>query len=187
MAAAAAALLLPAASAESKGLASAKVCGASDCRETRNAGTLGALLHLGPRADPPGAAGWYRMELTYRVEDAVDRSSVAVVPAAERMRAEDGTWFELVPVQTRALRRLVSGLAPRPASQLGSVEPPRARVDEVVRPPVDAIAAGGSGWSWIAGGSALVLIVGAGAVLLLRRRTAAADRPGEGSTAPAEG
>lgn len=166
--------LLPAAAAEGKGIAAIKLCGARDCREVEDRGKLAGLVFGGIPSDPPDSpAGWYRMEVAIHAEDASDRSEAVVVPSANRIRGEDGTWMEFDGASAAAFSKLVLGLEPRPASTLGDLKPPplpRARVDEVVEPPASPPAADAPAWPWIAGAVALALTALGGVALGLRRR-----------------
>ena len=72
---------------EATEISSAKVCGASECREVSDPAAATALA-VGPRPRPRGTDAperglpWYKSTLTIRAEDGgeVDRVSVTVVP-----------------------------------------------------------------------------------------------------------
>ena len=136
---------------ESTEISSAKVCGASECRELSDPEAATALA-VGPRPRPRGtdtdrpARGlpWYKSTLTIPAEGGgeVDRVSVSVtvVPSAGLMRVgdADGVWVTLPSESKEAYAKLTAGLTPRPARTLPSVGEdalPVARVDEVVEAP----------------------------------------------------
>ena len=174
--------LLPTAAAEGKGIPAAKVCGISDCRDVDGHDRLATLPFEGRPTDPPaGAAVWYRMEVSVHADRERESYAVAVVPSARRMRGDSGDWLEISGGVARELRQLVKGLEPHPASTLGDLEPARARVDEVLEPPVERSTADGPPWPWIAGAGALVLLaLGAVALGLRRRRRLPPTAPAEG-------
>jgi hypothetical protein len=174
--------LLPAAVAEGKGLAAIEVCGARDCREAEDRGRLAGLVFGGRPSGPPATpAAWYRMTVAVHAEDAPDRSTAIVVPSAERIRGEDGTWME-ADFGFEAFRELVRGLRPYPASKLALEAPPlpRARVAEVVEPPADPGGTGGFAWPWPAGGALALMVVGAAALGARRRRSSPPTAGAEG-------
>src|SRR5918993_1690214 len=131
---------------EATEISSAKVCGASECRELSDPEAATALA-VGPRPRgtdaPERGLPWYQSTLTIRAEDGgevfTDRVSVTVVPSAGLMRWEDGfTWVTLPSESKEAYAKLTAGLTPRPARTLPGVGVdglPAARVDEVVEPP----------------------------------------------------
>jgi hypothetical protein len=177
--------LLPAATAEGKGIAAIEVCGARDCREVEDRGELAGLVFGGVPSDPPDApAPWYRMEVAIHAEDARDRSEAVVVPSANRIRGEDGTWMAIDGAAATAFAKLVVGIEPRPASTLGDLKPPPlppARVDEVVEPPASPPANDAPAWPWIAAAAAVALAaLGAVALGLRRRRRLPPTAPAEG-------
>jgi hypothetical protein len=180
-------LLIPAAVAEGKEVAAAKVCGATSCREVEDPERLGALPLGGTPTDPPAAAAeWYRMEVVMGADRVRERFASAVVPSANRMRGDGGFWLRPGSADLKAFRELVRGLEPKPAATFGDIEPPvRARVDEVVEPPAEPAVSDGLAWQWIAAAAAGAL---AGlAVMALRLRRRRLRRGGPASTAPVEG
>jgi hypothetical protein len=61
--------LAPAGAAVAKEPVKAKVCGASDCRETKDRGALMALTEGGPPTSPPRhGAAWYRVTMTIEID-----------------------------------------------------------------------------------------------------------------------
>ena len=184
---------------EATEISSAKVCGASECREVSDPKAATALA-VGPRPRPRGtdtdrpARGlpWYKSTLTIPAEDGgeVDRVSVTVVPSAGLMRVgdADGVWVTLPSESKEAYAKLTAGLAPRPARTLPSVGEdalPVARVDEVFCPACAATPAqasdGSNVWIVALGGGVLAALM-AGLLLSIRHRRA--STPPAASEAP---
>jgi hypothetical protein len=176
---------------EATEISSAKVCGASECRELSDPEAATALA-VGPRPRPRGtdtdrpARGlpWYKSTLTIPAEHGgeVDRVSVSVtvVPSAGLMRVGDAdgvvVWVTLPSESKEAYAKLTAGLTPRPARTLPSVGEdalPAARVDEVVEPPSAATPASDGSNVWIValGGGVLAALM-AGLLLGIRHRRA---------------
>jgi hypothetical protein len=172
---------------EATEISSAKVCGASECREVSDPEAATALA-VGPRPRPRGtdtdrpARGlpWYKSTLTIPAEGGgeVDRVSVSVtvVPSAGLMRVGDGVWVTLPSESKEAYAKLTAGLTPRPARTLPSVGGdalPVARVDEVVLAPSAATPASDGSNVWIValGGGVLAALM-AGLLLRIRHRRA---------------
>src|SRR5215218_3321801 len=166
-------------------ISSAKVCGASECRELSDPEAATALA-VGPRPRgtdiPVRGLPWYKSTLTIRAEDggevSTDRVSVTVVPSAGLMRVGDGFWVSLPSESEEAYAKLTAGLTPRPARTLPGVGVdglPTARVDEVVEPPSAATPApasdGSNAWIVALGGGVLAALV-AGLLLWMRHRRA---------------
>jgi hypothetical protein len=159
------ALVLPlalAGAAEAKEIVSAKVCGASDCRTTKDRDALVALSEGGGPTRPPDASPFYRVELTVRGDGELFTFPVVIVPDAELMRggteAEGYTWMPVSPKAVGEFRQIARGLEPVPAARLAGLDVrlPGAQVDEVVLPPAEPDS-GGSGapvWAWIVLGMA---------------------------------
>jgi hypothetical protein len=181
---------------EATEISSAKVCGASECRELSDPEAATALA-VGPRPRPRGTDAhkrrlpWYKSTLTIAAEKRGDvRVSVKVVPSAGLMRVGDGdvVWVTLPSESKEAYAKLTAGLTPRPARTLPSVGEdalPVARVDEVVEAPSAATPAPASDGSnvWIValgGGLLAALLTG----LLLRIRHRRASTPPAASEAP---
>jgi hypothetical protein len=180
-------------------ISSAKVCGASECREVSDPEAATALAVARTRRQggrrvvdfprgtdaPERGLPWYESTLTIRAEDGggMDRVSVTVVPSAGLMGLEDGMeWVTLPSESKKAYAQLTAGLTPRPASTLpsmGTAPPPVARVDEVyefAEPPSAATTASDGSNVWIValgGGVLAALMVG----LLLRIRYRRASTP----------
>ena len=181
---------------EATEISSAKVCGASECREVSDPEAATALA-VGPRPRgtdaPERGLPWYKSTLTIRAEDGgevfTDRVSVTVVPSAGLMRWEDGTWVTLPSESKEAYAKLTAGLTPRPARTLPGVgevaKLPVARVDEVVEPPSAATPApasdGSNVWIVALGGGVLAALM---AGLLLRIRHRRASTPPAAPEAP---
>jgi hypothetical protein len=182
---------------EATEISSAKVCGASECRELSDPKAATALA-VGPRPRPRGtdtdrpARGlpWYESTLTIPAEERgeVVRVSVTVVPSAGLMRVGDGVWVTLPSESKEAYAKLTAGLTPRPARTLPSVGEdalPVARVDEVVEAPSAATPApasdGSNVWIVALGGGVLAALM---AGLLLRIRHRRASTPPAAPEAP---
>ena len=179
---------------EATEISSAKVCGASECRELSDPEAATALA-VGPTPRgtdaPVRGLPWYKNTLTIRAEGGgeVDRVSVSVtvVPSAGLMRVNDGVWVTLPSESEEAYAKLTAGLTPRPARTLPSVGEdalPVARVDEVVEPPSAATPASDGSNVWIValGGGVLAALM---AGLLLRIRHRRASTPPAAPEAPA--
>ena len=182
---------------EATEISSAKVCGASECRELSDPEAATALA-VGPRPRateaPERGLPWYKSTLTIRAEDGgevfTDRVSVTVVPSAGLMRWEDGfTWVTLPSESEEAYAKLTAGLTARPARTLpGPGEEanlPAARVDEGVEAPSAATPApasdGSTVWIVALGGGVLAALM---AGLLLRIRHRRASTPPAAPEAP---
>ncbi len=169
---------------EATEISSAKVCGASECREVSDPEAATALA-VGPRPRgtdaPERGLPWYKSTLTIPAEDGgeVDRVSVTVVPSAGLMRWEHGLlWVTLPSEGKEAYAKLTAGLTPRPARTLPGVGVdglPVARVDEVVEAPSAATPApasdGSNVWIVALGGGVLAALM-AGLLLRIRHRRA---------------
>jgi hypothetical protein len=168
--------LVFASDAAAKEVVAAKLCGPSECVETHDQSTLTAFANGGAPADPPShGSPWYSLRVTIEGEDGRhDSFPMAILPRAGLGRGGDGaggySWFHLTSESQRRYDALARRIAPFPAAKLGGMGPPQVRVDEVVRPPRETTASGGSGAStlpWLGGGLAALA---AGSALFLRRR-----------------
>ena len=178
---------------EATEISSAKVCGASECRELSDPEAATALaVGPAPRGTdaPERGLPWYMSTLTIRAEErgevSTDRVSVIVVPSAGLMGAGDGIWVSLPSESKEAYAKLTAGLTPRPARTLPGVGVdglPVARVDEVVEAPSAATPASDGSNVWIValGGGVLAALM-AGLLLTLRHRRA--STPPAASKAP---
>src|SRR5215203_6755284 len=116
-------------------ISSAKVCGASECREVSDPEAATALA-VGPTPRgthaPVRGLPSYKSTLTIPAEGRgeVDRVSVTVVPSAGLMRVGDGDgfWVTLPSQSKEAYAKLTAGLTPRPAKTLLRVGDGVARV-----------------------------------------------------------
>src|SRR3954452_7019367 len=160
---------------EATEISSAKVCGASECRELSDPEAATALA-VGPTPRgtdaPVRGLPWYKSTLTIPAEGGgeVDRVSVSVtvVPSAGLMRAGDGVvvWVTLPSQSKEAYAKLTAGLTPRPARTLPGVGEdalPVARVDEVFCPTCAATPApasdGSNVWIVALGGGVLAALM----------------------------
>jgi hypothetical protein len=167
---------------EATEISSAKVCGASECREVSDPEAATALA-VGPRPGskrpPDHGLPWYKGTLTTRAKDGGEvRSSVIVVPSAGLLGVSGGSAWVFLPSESKAAyAKLTAGLTPRPARTLPGTF---ARVVDVVEPPSAATPAPASNGSnvWIValGGGVLAALM-AGLLLWIRHR--------RGSTPPA--
>ena len=174
---------------EATELSSAKVCGASECREVSDPEAATALA-VGPTPRgtdaPVRGLPWYKSTLTIPAEERgeVDRVSVTVVPSAGLMRVGDGVvvWVTLPSQSKEVYAKLTAGLTPRPAStplpDVGREAPPVPPVDEVVEAPSAATPApasdGSNVWIIALGGGVLAALM---AALMLRIRHRRASTP----------
>ena len=181
---------------ETMEISSAKVCGASECREVSDPEAATALA-VGPTPRgtdaPVRGLPWYKSTLTIPAEERgeVDRVSVTVVPSAGLMRVGDAdgdVWVTLPSQSKEAYAKLTAGLTPRPARTLPGVGEdalPVARVDEVVEAPSAATPApasdGSNVWIVALGGGVLAALM---AGLLLRIRHRRASTPPAAPEAP---
>ena len=188
---------------EATEISSAKVCGASECREVSDPEAATALA-VGPTPRgtdrPVRGLPWYKSTLTIPAEERgeVVRVSVTVVPSAGLMRVGDAdgvvVWVTLPSQSKEAYAKLTAGLTPRPARTLPGVggqlparvyedAKPTARVDEVVEPPSAATPAndGSNVWIVVLGGGVLAALM-AGLLLTIRHRRA--STPPAASEAP---
>ena len=172
---------------EATEISSAKVCGASECREVSDPEAATALA-VGPRPRPRGTDAhkrglpWYKSTLTIPAEERgeVVRVSVTVAPSAGLMRVGDAdgvvVWVTLPSQSKEAYAKLTAGLTPRRGRTLPSVGEdalPVARVDEVVEAPSAATPASDGSNVWIValGGGVLAALM-AGLLLSIRHRRA---------------
>jgi hypothetical protein len=170
-------------------ISSAKVCGASECREVSDSEAATALA-VGPRprgADAPERAlPWYKSTLTIPRRGTggkVFTVSVTVVPSAGSVRLEEGfspaggTWWTLPSEAKAEYAKLTAGLAPRPARTLPGVgkDYPRPFDRVVSRPPraaTPAPASDGSNLWIVALGVGVLAALMAGLLLWFRHRRA---------------
>jgi hypothetical protein len=179
---------------EATEISSAKVCGASECREVSDPEAATALA-VGPRPRgtdaPERGLPWYKSTLTIRAEhggEVFNRVSVTVVPSAGLMRAEEGTWVTLPSESKEAYAKLTAGLTPRPARTFPGVGedgklPVGALAPEVFESPSAATPGSDGSKVWIValGGGVLAALM---AGLLLRIRHRRASTPPAAPEAP---
>jgi hypothetical protein len=172
---------------EATEISSAKVCGASECRELSDPEAATALaVGPTPRGTDAPARGlpWYKNTLTIPAEGGgeVDRVSVSVtvVPSAGLLRVNDGVWVTLPSESKAAYTKLTAGLTPRPARTLRTVG---ALAPEVFESPSAATPASDGSNVWIValGGGVLAALM---AGLLLRIRHRRASTPPAAPEAP---
>jgi hypothetical protein len=181
----------PDASLEATEINSAKVCGASECREVSDPEAATALAVarrssssiVFPRGTDPLERGlpWYKSTLTIPAEhggEVFNRVSVTVVPSAGLMRAEAGTFVTLPSESKEAYAKLTAGLTPRPARTFPGVGedskvPVGALAPEVFESPSAATPGSDGSKVWIValGGGVLAALM-AGLLLGIRHRRA---------------
>ena len=175
-------------------ISSAKVCGASECREVSDPEAATALA-VGPRPRgtdaPERGLPWYKSTLTIprRGRGGEFRVSVTVVPSAGLIQWKDEiTWVTLPSESKEAYAKLTAGLTPRPARTLPGVGEdalPVSRVYEVFEAPSAATPAtasdGSNVWIVALGGGVLAALM-AGLLLTIRHRRA--STPPSASGAP---
>jgi hypothetical protein len=191
----------PDTSLEATEINSAKVCGASECREVSDPEAATALAVarrssssiVFPRGTDPLERGlpWYKSTLTIPAEhggEVFNRVSVTVVPSAGLMRAEAGTFVTLPSESKEAYAKLTAGLTPRPARTFPGVGedskvPVGALAPEVFESPSAATPGTDGSKVWIValGGGVLAALM---AGLLLRIRHRRASTPPAAPEAP---
>ena len=187
-------------------ISSAKVCGASECRELSDPEAATALAVVRtrrqggrrvvdfPRGTDPLERGlpWYKSTLTIPADhggEGFNRVSVTVVPSAGLMRADAGTFVTLPSESKEAYAKLTAGLTPRPARTLPGVgEDSKLPVGDALAPEVfespSAATPGSDGskvWIVALGGGVLAALM---AGLLLRIRHRRASTPPAAPEAP---
>jgi len=195
----------PDASLEATEINSAKVCGASECREVSDPEAATALAVVRtrrqggrrvvdfPRGTDPLERGlpWYKSTLTIPADhggEGFNRVSVTVVPSAGLMRADAGTFVTLPSESKEAYAKLTAGLTPRPARTFPGVGedskvPVGALAPEVIESPSAATPGSDGSKVWIValGGGVLAALM---AGLLLRIRHRRASTPPAAPEAP---
>jgi hypothetical protein len=156
------ALAMPA-SALAKEAVAAKVCGKTQCHESKDKSAIAPLTEGGPPTKPPdGEAPWYSATLTIGGEGREHpQFTVSVVPSLGLIRGENGrggfTWMTMLPDQRSAYVALTAGLAPQPAGTLEGVHhaPPAATTTGHASDDADAPV-----WPWILAGGFLLSAAG---------------------------
>jgi hypothetical protein len=155
-------------------ISSAKVCGASECREVSDPKVASAFA-VGPfprgRPYPERGLPWYNGTLTIPAGGGGElRAPVIVVPSAGLLEL-DGAWVNLPSKGKAAVLKLTAGLTPRPARTLPGTF---ARVVEVDKFPTAATPASDGLNVWIVAlvGGVLAALM-AGVLLWIRHRRGA--------------
>ena len=180
--------LPPAAGAKEVG--SLALCGTDGCHAVKGSEAKRDFENGATDAQPPARAESFlelRVKIRAHEGERIPGFSLRYLPAAGLLRGVDergyAAWTRPGPTLAAALERAARGLRPKPAALLGSLRaapPAKARVDEVVAPPVARDAVGGDGVPWLVlagGGAALALGL---AALRTRRRRRSAGRPAIG-------
>jgi hypothetical protein len=189
----AALLLVPAAAAQAKGIASLAVCGPHHCVNRTEVALRGVqypeqLLSGGT----PVADGAVTAEPFVRVRMGIGdgtrhskvygRMTLTLLPRAGFLQMEDGSWGQLQGGDLRAFRRVVRGVPRYPAERLRLADGmPVPGATATAAPVKDAAGTGRavtvratatedgtSAWPWVAGGL-LALACAAAALVVLRR------------------
>jgi hypothetical protein len=188
--------------APAKELSKVSVCGASGECTTYDTSDFNNLMFLaedaGPTNPPASAAAWYRVRFTVDEREhggGYDRWTAAYVPSADRLRIRDDggnfTWVGVHPRAARVLRQAARNLPPLPAAQLSGlpIEPPQARVDEVVTPPAETATSrrsdpGTTPLGWILAGAFAAAVVLGTVIRTVRRPSARTSRRAKPSYDP---
>lgn len=177
----AAAALGPAAAASAKEIASVKVCGADGCRDRTDLATMAVAEGGPPTGWPDAKTPFYRVKIAVKGEngETVPGWSFLWVPAAQKVKFEDGTWGNPPSTTMDELKALTRGIDPLPASRLELPVPPKAAASAApakAPPPAD------DGLPAVAWG---FLIAGGLGVAALLARVAASALGRRGGSAPA--
>jgi hypothetical protein len=175
--------------APAKEISKVSVCGTTGQCTTYDESDFKSLMFLaedaGPTDPPAATAPFYRVRFTVDEREhggGYDSWTVAYVPSADSLRVRDEggrfAWVALNPRTAAVLERAVRGLPAFPKARLRGlhVEPPQARVDEVVMPAAratatrDRIGSATTPWGWIAGGALAAALGLLTFVWTLRRR-----------------
>jgi hypothetical protein len=179
-------LLVPAARADAK-FSSARVCGASDCREvavtaghtvvTMMEAAVSTPLRLNSK--PPEASPWYRVTLCPGQCDSPHALTLKILPAggyeylAPNEQLTRKGWAELDEPAAEVYRRVTKGLEPFPASRLlalGAKEPNSVpSEDPVSQGPSDQGGIPAGAWTAIAMAAAALALISLRWLQRLRR------------------
>jgi hypothetical protein len=172
----AAVALGPAATASAKELAKVKVCGADGCQDVTDQATMAVTDGGPPTAWPDEKTPFYRVKISVKGEDGqvVPGWTFLWVPAAQKVKFEDGTWGNPPSTTMDELDKLTRGIDPLPASKLTMPEP--VKPAEIVAPAKAPPADDGGGlptaiWVFIvAGVLGIAAVLARGAASVLGRR-----------------
>jgi hypothetical protein len=163
-----AALALVPAAAQAKEVVSARACDADACRTITDAGALRAMSNGDPTDPPSQAAPFYRVRMKIQSGDEGGfRYRVSYVPSSGLLlvRGERGSldWMELSAAGRAGFDRLVEGLRPVRASELGGITPPEGRPLPPAGRTLPSAGGDASGewWTLGTGGAAALLLAGA--------------------------
>jgi hypothetical protein len=133
----AAAALGPAATAAAKEIATVKVCGVGGCQDRTDQATMAVTDGGPPTAWPDERSPFYRVKISVKGEDGetVPGWTFLWVPAAQKVKFEDGTWGNPPSTTIDELTALTRKIEPLPASKL--VLPTPAEPTEVIAPADD--------------------------------------------------
>jgi hypothetical protein len=172
----AAVALGPAATASAKEISKVSVCGADGCQDKTDQATM-AITDGGPPTGWPDAkTPFYRVKISVKGEDGqtVPGWTFLWVPAAQKVKFEDGTWGNPPSTTMDELDKLTRGIDPLPAARLKLPAP--AQPAEIVAPAPAPPADDGHGlptviWVFIvAGGLGIAAVLARGAASVLGRR-----------------
>ncbi|HWH92980.1 MAG TPA: hypothetical protein VNT03_03890 [Baekduia sp.] len=190
------AVALPGA-AQAKGLTALTVCGADGCVDRSaavrpHARLVEGMLEAGDSVSDPGAAPFVRFK--EHLGDGTEEFGMATVvyfPTLGIQRFEDGTFDRVSPELRRALRGVVGGVRPLPASALKPTEvAPYAAPETAAPAQATGAAAGGpppAGGgdvptsAWVGGAGVAAAVIAALLMFALRRRgSGPSGRPATG-------
>jgi hypothetical protein len=169
------AVLALAVPAEAKKVTSARVCGASECREITEHRLLVALPDTGEPTDPPShpSGGWFLTTIRIDAEGAHERFAVAAFPTAGyvRVRASEHyyNWMPMTSDSSAAYAEITRELEPRPLSSLPGFKPGPGPAS------VGPVASPGGDFPWVWISAVAASLVAAAGILLIRRRRPAAQ------------
>jgi hypothetical protein len=172
----AAVALGPAATASAKEIAKVSVCGADGCHDKTDQATMAVTDGGPPTGWPDDKAPFYRVKISVKGEDGktVPGWTFLWVPAAQKVKFEDGTWGNPPSTTMDELDTLTRGIDPLPAAKLKLPEP--VKPAEIVAPARGPAADDGGGlptvvWVFIvAGVLGIALALARGATSVLGRR-----------------
>jgi hypothetical protein len=171
-----AAALVVAAAASAKELKSPQVCGLDEtCAPMRDRGAVESITNFSSPSKPPPTAPYYRLDFVYESPDGRDHNAFShlFVPSRNLIAAGgevEGTivWFAVTGDGLALIRRSMTNLNPfaAPANWPKSIDDPMFRPG---RP--KPAQSGGRDWTpWLVGLGAVLLALGAAAVLARRLR-----------------
>jgi hypothetical protein len=116
----AAVALGPAAAASAKEISKVSVCGSDGCHDKTDQATMAVADGGPPTGWPDARSPFYRVKISVKGEDGrtVPGWTFLWVPAAQKVKFEDGTWGNPPSTTMDELDRLTRGIDPLPADRL---------------------------------------------------------------------